>query len=302
MSIPGASAPAGGHNAPWTGIACIVAGMFMIVSNDVAIKWISGDYAIHQIMLTRALVAIPVTLVILSFDGGLAGLGTRRPWLHLLRGLLMAISNLCFFLGLAALPLVDVMTLVFIAPLLITALSVPLLGERVDFRRWIAVVVGLAGVVVMTRPGDGMVQLRASTLALYMQLSFLAVSAGFGLAVGDGRFAGGDDASIEFLLRAWRWPSLFHAGLIVFAGICIAIGGYLMAQAYRLAPANVVAPFEYSALPWGVLFGFLVWGDLPDAVGLAGILLIVGSGLFVLYREHVKGPRRRPGLTPRSLR
>ncbi len=203
-----------------------------------------------------------------------------------------------------------------------------MLGERVGARRWLAVLVGLCGVVVMMRPGEGFVQLavllpvgaavtysltqiltrrlgatdRASAIALYTQLSFLAVSVVFGLALGDGRYAGTGDPSLEFLLREWRWPTPFDAGLMVFAGLLIAVGAYLLVQAYRLAPVSVVAPFEYSALPWGVLFGYLLWGHLPDGAGLAGLLLIVGSGLYVLYREHLKGARRAPGLTARSLR
>ena len=260
------------------GIFCIVSGMFVILLNDVIIKWISGDYPIHQIVLIRSLIAIPITLLIVRFDGGWQGLKTKRPLLHLARGLLIVVANMCYFLGLAAMPLADAMALFFIAPLLITALSVPMLGEQVGWRRWLAVAVGMVGVLVMLRPAGGVIQLaailpviaamayalmqmltrrlgttdRASVMALYIQLTFVFVSSAIGLAIGDGRFAGGDNASLDFLLRAWHWPTAADAVAMAICGCCIGIGGYLLSQAYRLGQASVIAPFEYTALPWGV--------------------------------------------------
>ncbi len=316
------------HSPQIVGILCVVTGLLVVVCNDVAIKWISGSYSIHQIVLIRSLIAIPVTLAIARFDGGWQGLKTRRPLLHLTRGLLIVIANMCYFLALAAMPLADTMALFFAAPLFITALSVPILGEKVGLRRWLAVWIGMAGVVVMLRPAAGMVQLaavlpvvaaaayalmqmltrrlgvtdRATAMALYNQLTFVFVATAIGLAIGDGRFAGSENASLDFLLRAWRWPTLPAAATMIFCGLCIAVGSYLLSQAYRLAQASAVAPFEYTALPWGVLLGFLIWGDVPDLTTVIGTVLVVGSGLYVLYRENIRRQRRAPGLTGRSLR
>jgi len=294
------------------GIVCIVTGVTVILGNDVAIKWMSADYPIHQLVFTRSLIAIPLTLAILQFEGGLRALRTRHPWLHACRGLLMAIANMTFFLGLAALPLADAMVLFFVAPLFITALSVPLLGEHVGWRRWLAVLLGMLGIIVMQRPGSSVFQWaallpvvaaacyaltqmltrrlgasdRAAPMALYLHLAFLSVSAAAGLALGDGRFAGTGDPSLEFLLRAWQWPLQEHVVAMLVSGVCVGVGGYLLTQAYRLAQAGVVAPFEYTALPWGLLAGFLIWGDTPDTFSVLGMALIVGSGLFVWYREN----------------
>jgi drug/metabolite transporter (DMT)-like permease len=315
-------------NAQLTGILCIIAGMLVIIGNDVAIKWMSGDYPIHQIVLTRSLVAIPITLLIAWFDGGWRRLKTRRPLLHLARGLLIVVANMCYFLALAAMPLADAMALFFVAPLFITALSVPMLGETVGIRRWLAVLAGLVGVLIMLRPASGVFQLAAmlpiiaalayalmqmltrrlgvtdgaAAMALYIQLTFVVVSAVIGLSIGDGRFAGSEHASLDFLLRAWHWPTPVDAGWMVFCGVCVAFGGYLLSQAYRLAQASVVAPFEYTALPWGVILGFLLWGEIPTPVTVAGMVLVVGSGLYVLYREKVRAKKLTPGLTGRSLR
>ncbi|MDH3713090.1 MAG: DMT family transporter [Gammaproteobacteria bacterium] len=294
------------------GILCMVAGVTVILGNDAAIKWLSEDYPIHQLVLLRSLIAIPITLAILRFEGGWRALRTPHPWLHTCRGMLIVIANMTFFLGLAALPIADAMVLFFVAPLFITALSAPLLGERVGWRRWLAVLLGMVGVIVMQRPGSGVYQWaallpavaaacyalmqvmtrrlganeRAAPMALYLHLAFLAVSALSGMALGDGRFAGTGDPSLEFMLRAWQWPQQDHLGAMLLTGVCVGVGGYLLTQAYRLARVGVVAPFEYMALPWGLLAGFLIWGDIPDIFSVLGMLLIIGSGLFVWFREN----------------
>ena len=299
------------RNPQLAGILCIVAGAVMILCNDVAIKWMSADYPIHQLVLIRSLIAIPITLVILQFEGSWRGLKTQHPWLHAFRGVLIATANMTFFLGLAALPLADAMVLFFVAPLFITALSVPMLGERVGWRRWLAVLTGLAGVIVMQRPGSGLfvwaallpviaaacyalMQVltrlmgtveRAAVMAFYLQLAFLTISALAGLALGAGHFGSTGDPSLDFLLRAWRWPQQQHIFAMLVSGVCMSIGVYLATQAYRLAQAGAVAPFEYASLPWGLLAGFLIWGDIPDIFSMLGMLLIVGSGLFVWHRE-----------------
>ena len=285
----------------------------MIIINDAITKWLSGDYPVHQIVLVRSLVAIPITVLILApLEGSRIQWRTTRPGLNIARGVLLAVANLGYFLGLAALPLADTMTLFFIAPLLITALSVPFLGEQVGWRRWLAVLAGMVGVIIILRPGVSVLAAagvlpvigalayasmqtiarrlrtaeRASTMALYLQVTFMLIAVVIGLCIGDGRFGGTGDPSLDFLLRAWRWPTSNHLGLMIIAGICIGLGGYLITQAYRIGPASIVAPFEYTALPWGILLGFAFWGELPSAFGWLGMLLIVGGGLYVLYREQ----------------
>lgn len=300
---------------PMRGVFCLVGGLIVITLNDAIVKWLSGGYPLHEIVFVRAAIALTVTLGIARLEGGLALLKTRRPLLHLARGLLLVAANMCYFLALAAMALADAAAIFFVAPLLITGLSAPMLGERVGYRRWIAVAVGLVGVTVMLRPDLGFaepaaflplgaalayalmqmltrrlgVTERGSALAFYVQLTFLASSALIGLAVGHGSFAGTGHPSLEFLLRAWTWPAAADGGLFLACGLLSAVGGYFIFQGYRLSEANLVAPFEYTALPMAVLWGFLIWGDLPDQVTILGIGLIVGSGLFVLYRETVRG-------------
>lgn len=293
------------------GILCLVSAIAVLSASDSIIKWLSPTYALHEIMLYRGVVAIAITLVFVWLEGGPSILRTRRPVLHIIRGMLLVFANVFFFLGLATLPLAEAVALFFIAPLFITALSRPVLGERVGAMRWAAVLVGMVGVTFMLRPGSGLVSPagllpvaaafcyawlqmltrrlgvtdKAATLSFYIQLCFVIASAAVGMAIGDGRFSGGDNATLEFLVRAWTWPSMDHQLLLILCGVLIGLGSYLLSQAYRMAEAAVVAPFEYTGLPFAVFWGYYLWGDWPDWVTFSGAALIIGSGLFVFYWE-----------------
>ncbi|MDJ0825888.1 MAG: DMT family transporter [Rhodobacter sp.] len=297
------------------GALCALGAAFCFSVNDVAIKFLSGDYALHQIVLIRAAVGSCFTLgVIVPLSGGWRLLRTRRLGMHILRGCFIVFANMSFFLGLAVMPLADAVAVFFVAPLVITVFSVVFLGEIVGPRRWLAVAVGLAGVVVMLRPGAESFQWAAllplaaavgyaglhmitrligptesaATMSVYIQATFILVSGGIGLAVGDGRLDPGDGA-LSFLLRAWVWPSPGDWWLLGFLGLLISVGGFLISQAYRVSEAAFAAPFEYAAMPLAVFWGVLVFGDWPDAVAWTGIVLIVGAGLFLLWREAVQG-------------
>jgi drug/metabolite transporter (DMT)-like permease len=302
------------------GMACAVAGSASFSVNDTTIKFLSGDYALHQVVLFRSTFGMAFVLAfLLPWQGGLAALRTAQPGKHALRGLCVVLSNVFYFLGLAALPLADTAAIFFVAPLMIAALSVPLLGERVGPRRWAAVGVGLAGVVVMMRPGSGSFHWalllpvasalfyalmhimtrrmggreRAVTMVLYVQLSFVIVSALMGLAFGGGAFEGSADPSLGFLFRAWAWPPPGDFALLALIGVSSATGGLFIAQAYRLCEASLVAPFEYTAIPLAILGGWLVFGEWPAPQAFIGIALICGSGLYALWREGI----RRAGRT-----
>ena len=305
-------------------IYCILAGMVVITLQDAAVKWLSPDYALHQIMLTRSVLALSITFVFLRMEGGLRLLRSRSPGLHAARGALMVAANMMLFLAIAAMPLSEAVALFFVAPLFITMLSVFILNERVGPRRWGAVLAGLAGVAVMMRPGGeafawaallpvggalcyASMQIltrrlgttdRASAMAFYIHISIITFSLGLGLAVGDGRFGDTGDPSLDFLFREWRWPEAGDLWLYGWCGIASGFVGYLLSQAYRLGEAALVAPFEYSALPMAVACGFILWGDLPDATAFAGMALILAAGMYVLYRENLKGRSRRPAPIP----
>ncbi|MEM1065702.1 MAG: DMT family transporter [Pseudomonadota bacterium] len=282
--------------------------------NDVLIKLMSGDYALHQVIFVRSFVGIAfLAAFLLPAAGGFAALKTRRLTLHLARGGCVVFANLCFFMALAALPLAEAVAIFFVSPLLISVFSVIFLGEYVGPRRWAAIAVGLIGVLIVLRPGTEAFQVAALlplaaaagyatlhiltrrlggtdgavSMAMYIQLTFLATSGLFGLAFADGAHAGSGHPSLEFLLRGWVWPGPIDALYMAIVGITSALGGYMISQAYRLSEAAFVAPFEYIAMPLAVLSGYLVFGELPDWIAIAGILLILGAGLVLIWREAV---------------
>ncbi|MFP6709991.1 MAG: DMT family transporter [Alphaproteobacteria bacterium] len=305
-------------NNPALGIICIVLGMTAITVNDMLIKLLSDGYPLHQMVFLRSIIAVAFSLGMVQLEGGWKILRTDKPVWHLARGLLLAVSNLSFFAALAVLPLADATALFFVAPLFITLLSIPILGEKVGVRRISAVLVGFAGVLVMQRPwesgvSDKLVMLlpvlaaftyalcqilarrlgasaKASAMAAYIQGIFIVVSIGFYVVAGDGRFAAGvENESLRFLLKPWRWPDSNDGLLFLFLGLLSAVIGYSISQAYRLAPPATIAPFEYVAMPLAVLWGWLVWDYLPSMQILGGIVLIMGAGLYVFVRERKRG-------------
>ncbi len=308
---------------PGLAILLIFLGIFCISINDMLVKTLSGGYPLHQIIFIRSAIGIVFSLMMVQIEGGWRILKTDRPGLHFVRGIMVVVANMCYFLALAVIPLGDATALFFAAPLFITLLSIPILGEKVGPVRWSAVLIGFVGVVLMQRPWESGESLgvsravlllpviaalayallqvmtrklgatsRASAMAVYIQSTFIAVSIGFWIVAGDGRFAEGmQNGSLQFLLRAWVWPAPGDWGPLMGLGLLSAVVGYCLSQAYRLADAATVAPYEYVGLPLAVFWGWLIWSDLPDLPVWAGMALIAGSGLFVFLREKQKERR-----------
>jgi len=299
------------------GISCAVGGSVMLSLNDLFIKQLSDDYALHQVILVRAFVGLAFILGYMRFAGlKLASLKTRLPKLHLIRAMIVMMSNVGYFLGLAAMPIADAAAIGFVAPILVTLISVVVLGEKVGWHRWGAVVMGLVGVIIMLRP-EGEFRWAAVlilfsaacyastqnmtrhmketestvTINFYTQIAFIVVSVCMGIWVGDGHLSGSGDASLAFLFRPWIWPPMGDWIFFVGTGVSVAAGGMLMGHAYRTNPPGLIAPFEYTSMPLAVIYGLVFFGTFPDAQGWIGIALIVGAGLYTLYRETV---RRKP--------
>lgn len=301
---------------PRIGVYCMLAAMLLISVNDMLIKSLSGGYPLHQLMAMRSLIGIVLTFGILQYEGGLALFRTGRPGLHILRGLLIVFANSSMYAAIVAMPLATANALYFVAPLFVTLLSIPVLGEKVGPRRFAAIVVGFVGVLVMMAPelvagsgGLGWVVIlpvfaaagygtmsvltrklgavsRASVLSIHMQVAFLVISSIMYIVAGDGRFITPDSSvSAQFLLRAWVWPPAGDLIYIVGLGFMSAAIGYLVTQAYRFSPASIVAPFEYVLLIFALFWGWMVFGEWPATTVFVGAAIVIASGVYVFLRE-----------------
>jgi drug/metabolite transporter (DMT)-like permease len=288
-----------------TGILCLTAGIAVFSVQDLILKLLSGDYPLHQAMVLRSLTAIPFMLALVwLFDGSLRTL-LSRGWPAMLgRGLLNFTAYTAYYLALAALPMATTVALYFTAPLIITVLSVIVLHEKVSARRWLAVVAGFAGVLIMVRPGGdlfdwaallpvfcGFAYAASMILARTMGSRDTAAAMAFwgNLALsayyGTGQHAGDSHPSLAFLTRGWATPTGFDLFLMCACGAIAAIGLTLLTHAYAISQSSVVAPFEFTFALWGILWGWLFWSDLPDALGWLGIAIIIAAGVYVLRAE-----------------
>lgn len=292
------------------GIACALSASLAFALNDMAIKFLSGGYPLHQVILLRSMIGMTIVLTMVVWLRESTTLRTHNIGLHLLRAVLVVSSNLLFYAALSVMPIADATAIFFVSPLVIALLSVVFLSERVGPHRWGAIIAGLIGAVVMIRPGTDAftpvallplmaaicyasmqvttrrMGLAESALAMtfYTQLAFLTFSIGMGISVGDGRYDPGE-GPMSFLLRAWIWPQPQDWPFLALAGLGSALGGLAISQAYRLCEAALVAPMEYSAMPMAIVSGLLIFGEWPDGVAWIGIALILAAGLYLVYRE-----------------
>jgi len=295
------------------GIAFLALAMLIFSLQNIAVKWIGGDYSVLEIVSFRSLVALPCTLLLFRMEGHWGFPKTKQRRLEYVRGIFLFLSYTTHFMGLAALALAQIEAIRFVAPLMITFLSVVILGEKVGPRRWIALLIGFAGVLFVIRPGSAAFNIgslftltsvlfyalaimvtrklkttdSSATMAYYSSLVYLVAAAVLSpLAIWFGETPDAHP-SIAFLLRSWSIPTFVDWAIMSGLGLVWASGMYLMARAYSLAQASVAAPFEYFSLPINVMWGFVIWGEVPTWVTWAGAFLTLFSGLYVLYRERI---------------
>lgn len=279
---------------PLRGIVLMVIAIGLFSLMDAGLKLLGTHYPPMQVASLRGLASLPLVMVWIAATTGFAALVRVRWPLHLLRGGLAVLMMVPFIYALQHLPLTTAYSLFFVAPLLVTALAVPILGERVGPRRWIAIMVGLLGVLVILRPsGEGV----ASLAGLAVMVSALAYS----LSAVTVRVLSRTDSTQSMVFwmltllslgagaLAWSdWVPLQvrDAWIIAGVGLTGAFGQYAITEAFRHGEASLIAPFEYTALAWGAGLDVLLWGVLPDRITWVGAAIIVLSGLYLIRRER----------------
>jgi drug/metabolite transporter (DMT)-like permease len=281
------------------GIVLMCFGAICMVGLDASARLLLETYSLPQLVVLRCLFSILLIVAFTASRYGLAALRTRRPGWHVIRSFLMAGSMFAFFHALRHIPLADVIIIAFAAPLIITSLSRPFLGEPVGPWRWTAVVIGFVGVLVVLRPGSGLMH-PAAFIALGGSVTYACLS----LTARKLRDTESTAALSVYLFGVpgligavgsvghWTAPDLAGWALFAVCGFFGGLGFVFINGAYRQAQAAVIVPFEYTGLIWAAAAGFLIWGEVPGTNTWVGAAIIIASGLFILFRETAV--RRRP--------
>jgi drug/metabolite transporter (DMT)-like permease len=282
------------HRGRLRAIAAMLMAVAAFACMDAMLKLFSQHYPSMEIAFLRGLASLPFMALPALIKGRYRDLQPRRFWMHLLRGVLMVIMLAGFIYAVRTLSLANAYSIFLAEPLIVTALSVPLLGDRVGWRNWVAICVGLVGVVIMLRPS-------ASGLGTLGALAALISATAYALSVITLRVITRSDTTtsvivwtvglmtlITGLLAVPDWVPLARQHWVWLAGLGLfgALGQHLLTEAFRSAPPSVVAPFEYTALLWGILIDWVVWSVLPASRVYAGGGIVIASGLYLIWREH----------------
>jgi len=285
------SADSGNRSAALAGIALMLLAVWMFSFGDALGKYIVATYSVGQLLLLRA--AASLLLLSPAIWRQRAALRTiQRPGLQLIRVVLSTLEVVAFFIATVYLPLADVITYYLAAPIFVTAASAIFLGEKVGWRRWSAIIVGFVGVMIALRPSTqavtwpAMIALAGSASFAALMIITRSLRGTPDIVLTSAQFCG----TLVFGLIAapfgWLTPSLPDFGLFVLAG-CISIcAAMCVNRSLKLAPASVVVPYQYTMIIWAVIFGYMVFGDIPSTEMLIGAAVIIAAGLYIFLRER----------------
>ena len=281
------------------GISITILGGLCFAIQDAGIKWLSAEIAVLQILFLRSLFGLVFLGTSSAFSGEAISFRVSRPWLLATRTGLNILSWILFFTSLKYLPLATAVALFFSFPLFLAIISVPLLGESVGIRRIIAIIVGFAGVLLITNPTEGL-----SIPAVMM----LGAALGWAIVASLTRILGEKENTTTLLFytllgfavllavpQYWLWRSIEFESYLMIVGVAFVgvIAQFSVTKAYAIASPSLIAPFEYTALIWSAILGYLIWNDIPDAYAIVGAFLIIGSGIYIIHREALNSKLAR---------
>ena len=276
------------------GIGLMLLSISMFSFGDALGKFMVATYSVGQLLWLRACAALLV-LAPMIWRNRAAFARLERPWLQLLRVVLSTLEVAAFFLATVYLPLADVVTYYLACPIFVTALSAVVLREPVGWRRWSAVLIGFCGVLVALRPSSqtvswpAVIALGGSLAFAVLMLITRSLRATPDIVLASSQFVGTFALGALMAPFGWVTPGLGSLGLFAAAG-CISVSALLCVnRSLKLAPASVVVPYQYSMIVWAVMFGYVVFGDVPSPATVAGAAIIIGAGLYIFLRERRLG-------------
>ena len=282
------------RSARLAGIGLMLAAVCMFSFGDALGKFIVATYSVGQLMLLRSCVSLVLLAPLIWRHRGQFG-RLERPWLQLLRVVLSTLEIAAFFLAAAYLPLADVVTYYLATPIFVTALSAIVLGERVGWRRWSAVLIGFCGVLIALKPSvatvtwPAMIALAGSMAFAVLMLVTRSLRATPDIVLASTQFAGALAFGVVVAPFGWITPTWGNLGFFFASGTISVCALLCVNRALKLAPASTVVPYQYSMIIWAVMFGYVVFGDVPSAATAAGAAIIIGAGLYIFLRERDLG-------------
>jgi drug/metabolite transporter (DMT)-like permease len=282
------------HSARLAGIGLMLVSVCMFAFGDTLGKFIVATYSVGQLLLLRATAALIVlSPAIWRHRGEFRRL--ERPWLQLFRIVLSTLEVAAFFLATVYLPLADVITYYLACPIFVTALSAIVLREQVGWRRWSAVLIGFCGVLIALQPSaqtvtwPAMIALLGCMAFAVLMLITRSLRATSDVVLASTQFIGSFAFGLVLAPFGWVTPTLGSLSLFIAAG-CISVGALLCGnRSLKLAPASVVVPYQYMMIVWAVMFGYLVFGDVPSVATIIGAAIIIGAGFYIFLRERDLG-------------
>lgn len=287
-----AGAETGQGHRPGLGIIMMLVGILLFVLNDVMGKWLMATYTVGQVLLLRSFAALLMLSPFIWREGFLNILRAPQPGLQTLRVIFSTLEVAAFYWAVSYLPLADVMTFYMAGPIFVAALAVWVLGEKISGRRWIFILFGFAGVIIAMRPTSAAFSM-ASLIAIFGSLCFAA------LMLTTRNLRNTSDTSLVtwqtvaalifgacFAPVGWVTPSTSDFILLSLLGIIAALAHVFVNRSLKLAPANVVVPYQYTQIAWAMLFGYIFFGDIPESGMVIGSLVIIAAGFLIFIDEQ----------------
>jgi drug/metabolite transporter (DMT)-like permease len=294
------TSPARSADNALAGVCLMLAGIGLFSINDALGKWLLVTYPVSELLLIRSAAALLLLVPFIYRTGRIAFMRAPRPGLQILRVALSTLEVAMFFWSVSYLPLADTVTFYLASPIYVTALSVALLGERVGWRRWIAVLVGFAGVLLALRPSaatftlPALIALTGSIFFAFLMITTRQLRETPNTVLVTGQIVGTLVFGLILTPFGWVTPSPLDFALMSLFGVLSIVALACVTLSLKLAAASVVAPYQYTFIVWAVILGYAVFGDLPDALMLAGAAIIIMAGLYIFWREQLRGREEAP--------